>query len=290
MNEEESPAAPALPRGATTIPDWLLAGLRRAGEHPTVVAYRAYRIDALAVDQPVLILPLAGTKRVGLGTACETIEPGAYLMIHHATRLQIENLPQGDEPYQAWAIGFPWRIVELARTLLAAHAPPVADRPCALPFTCSVIAPLLPALQHLLHVQVCAAAPDAALVDHALLGVLIALARSGDGQFLRQSDPSLSARIRSLVSAAPDREWTSADFEQCLHMSGATLRRRLAEENTSQRMLLREARLQHGLTLLQTGRRPLKSIAQACGYRSLPSFTRNFIACFGIEPSAVAGK
>jgi AraC-like DNA-binding protein len=86
----------------------------------------------------------------------------------------------------------------------------------------------------------------------------------------------------------PDREWTSADFEEALNVSGATLRRRLAEENTSLRLLLREARLHHGLVLLQTSRRPLKSVAYACGYRSVPSFTRNFVARFGIEPAAVA--
>lgn len=132
--------------------------------------------------------------------------------------------------------------------------------------------------------------PDAALIDHAQLGVLIALARSGHGHFLNASDPSLAAHIRLLVAAAPDREWTSADFQEVLHISGATLRRRLAEENTSLRTLLLEARLHHGLMLLQTSRKPLKSIAQACGYRSVPSFTRNFIARFGIEPTAVAGR
>ena len=42
--------------------------------------------------------------------------------------------------------------------------------------------------------------------------------------------------------------------------------------------------------LLQTGRKSLKSVAQACGYRSVPSFSRNFFARFGIDPSAVAGQ
>jgi AraC-like DNA-binding protein len=284
----EPASIPALP----SIADWLTAGLPRVEQHAKVVAHHAYRINALAIDQPALILPLAGTKRVELGTERGQIEPGAYLMIHQATRLEIENLPPAHcrEPYRAWAIDFPWRIVELARTLLTTHMRPVADTCRTRAFTHGRIEPLLPALRQLLEVLGCVAAPDAVLVDHALLGVLIALARNGHGHFLRASDPSLSARIRLLVSSAPHREWTSADFEQALHVSGATLRRRLADENTSLRVLLLEARLHHGLVLLQTSRKPLKSVAHACGYRSVPSFTRNFIARFGIEPSAVAGR
>ncbi|WP_052452096.1 helix-turn-helix domain-containing protein [Noviherbaspirillum autotrophicum] len=254
-----------------------------------VVAQQAYRLRAVRVDLPSLILPLAGTKRVELGGQQSEIVAGQFLMIHHATCLQVENLPTGigGDSYRAWAIALPWRVVELARTLLHAHASP-EERRAALPFSTGSVTPLLPWLQHLLELLSASATPDAALLDHGLLGVALALARAGHGHFLHAGDPSLSARIRLLVAAAPEREWSSADFEARLHMSGATLRRRLAEENTSLRLLLREARLHHGLALLQTTRKPVKSVAQACGYRSVPSFTRNFVAHFGIEPSAVA--
>ena len=147
---------------------------------------------------------------------------------------------------------------------------------------------MLPALKNLLAVTAGADAADPVLADHALLGVLLALARCGHEQFLHASDPSLSARIRLLIGAAPEREWNSAHFEAALHVSGATLRRRLAQEETSLRTLLREARLHHGLALLQTSRKPMKSVAHACGYRSVASFTRNFFERFGVEPAAIA--
>lgn len=278
------------------IPGWIETGLARAGAHATVVAPSAYKLRALNVDQPALILPLAGTKRVELGATRAQVEPGAFLMIHQATNLQVENLPVADAglPYRAWAIGFPWRVVELARALLLPHMPAAAGDGRNLPISSGANTPVLPALQQLMEALTAPGAldgdagPDAALTDHALLGVLVALARNGHAQFLRASDPSLSARIRLLVAADPGREWTSADFEEALHVSGATLRRRLAEEETSLRELVREARLHHGLALLQCSRKPVKSIAMACGYRSVPSFTRNFIDRFGIEPSAVA--
>lgn len=273
----------------TFIPDWLQAGIAQAGSQVMVVAQQAYKLSAVRIDLPLLILPLAGAKRLELGAWQDEILPGHFVIIHHATCLQVENLPSciDGQSYRAWVIALPWRVVELARALLHTHAPP--EKRCATaPFSTGPITPLLPMLQHLLTVLTAPGTPDAALLDHGLLGVALALARNGYGHFLHAEDPSLSARIRLLISAAPEREWSSLDFEERLHMSGATLRRRLAEENTSLRQLLREARLHHGLALLQTTRKPVKSVAQACGYRSVPSFTRNFVAHFGIEPSSVA--
>ena len=268
-----------------SIPDWLTEGLASAQDRTVLTARHAYRLRALNVDQPFMVLPLAGTKRIALGTQQSEIGPGQFVMLHRAVCLQVENLPAPAAPYRAWVIAFPWRLVELARALLAAHLPP-AQAVEAAPFSNGALDPLLPPLRNLLD-SLTAAAPDPALSDHALLGVLLALARCGHAQFLQASDPSLSARIRLLVAAAPARDWNSAEFEARLHMSGATLRRRLAEENTSLRQLLREARLQHGLGLLQSTRRPMKAVAQACGYRSVSSFTRNFAALFGVEPATV---
>ena len=73
-------------------------------------------------------------------------------------------------------------------------------------------------------------------------------------------------------------------------MSGPTLRRKLAAEGTSLRALVRDARLDHGLCLLQSTRRPLKAVAAACGYRSVPSFSRQFTERYGVEPALVAAQ
>jgi AraC-like DNA-binding protein len=271
------------------IADWLESGIARAGNHVTIVAQRAYTLTAVSIDMPALIVPLAGIKRLELGTDRDEVHPGQFVMVHQATRLNVENRPHPtrNEPYRAWVIAVPWHLVKVARTLLDAHTLHTEPH-TSTPFSSGPIDPLLPSLQHLLTLLTQPGTPDPALADHALLGVLLALARCGHGQFLQACDPSLSARIRLLVAAAPEREWNSALFEEALHVSGATLRRHLAKENTSLRTLLREARLHHGLALLQTTRKPVKSIAQACGYRSASSFSRNFVAHFGVDPSAVA--
>lgn len=269
------------------FPNWLCEEIALAGRQVMIAAHQAYKLHAVRIDLPVLIVPLAGVKRLEFGALKSEIGPGQFLMVHQAACLQVENLPSSETAYHAWVIAFPWRVVDLARMLLGAHVLQ-AERRGITPFTVGAIAPVLPALRQLLTLLTSSDMPDDALLDHALLGVLLALARHNHEHFLRACDPSLSARIRLLVAAAPEREWSSADFEEHLHVSGATLRRRLAEEKTSLRILLREARLHHGLGLLQTTRKPLKSVAQACGYRSVASFTRNFAAHFGIAPSAVA--
>lgn len=255
------------------------AGLAAAGF--TVSAMQAYTLRVAAVDQPMLIVPLRGQKHVMAEQAALTVGAGQYLMLHRGFKGAVRNLTE-DGLYQAWCIAFPWRVIVLARTLLDAHALPPAPGPA---LGTGMLGPLVEALQRLVNA---AKTGDEAARDHALLGLLLALARSGESQFRLAQDPALAARIRLLVSAAPARGWSSPDFETQLHMSGATLRRRLAAEHTSLRVLVREARLDHGLYQLQTTRRPLKSVAQACGYRSVPSFCRQFAERFGVDASTVA--
>lgn len=287
-----SPDRAALP-AAPSLPAWLEAGLQSGAEHVTIVAQRAYRLRAVQVDAPLLVVPMAGLKRLEVDGKQAEVACGEFVMLHQACRMGVENLPPpGDaDAYRAWVVPFPWRVVTLARSLVGAHSSsaPAAAVP-AKPFSCGDVTPLLPGVRaYLTAMSPVGEVPNAAQRDHALLGLLLALARAGHDYFLHAQDPSMAARIRLLVAAAPARSWVSGDFELALHVSGATLRRRLAQEETSLRHILRETRLQHGLGLLQSSRRPLKSIALASGYLSVASFSRGFLDQFGVEPGAVSG-
>lgn len=250
-----------------------------------VSAMQPYTLRVAAIDQPMLIVPLRGHKQV-IGEQMDvSVGAGQYLMLHRGFKGSVRNLTE-QGLYQAWCIVFPWRVIGLARSLLDAHTlPPAAAHPAGHALGTGPLAPLEASLRCLV---TAAGSGDEAARDHALLGVLLALARTGDAQFRLAQDPALAARIRLLVGAAPAHGWSSVDFETRLHMSGATLRRRLAAEHTSLRVLVREARLDHGLHQLQSTRRPLKSVAQACGYRSVPSFCRQFLERFGVEAATVA--
>lgn len=287
-----SPTRAAVP-AAPSLPAWLEAGLQSGAEHVTIVAQRAYRLRAVQVDAPLLVVPMAGLKRLEVDGKQAEVACGEFVMLHQACRMGVENLPPpgAADAYRAWVVPFPWRVVTLARTLVGAHSnsAPAAAAVLAKPFSCGDLTPLLPGVRaYLTAMAPVGEMPNAAQRDHALLGLLLALARTGHDQFLHAQDPSMAARIRLLVAAAPARNWASGDFELALHVSGATLRRRLAQEETSLRQILRETRLQHGLGLLQSSRRPLKSVALACGYRSVASFSRGFMAQFEVEPSAVS--
>jgi AraC-like DNA-binding protein len=279
---------------APSLPAWLEAGLQSGAEHVTILAQRAYRLRAVQVDEPLLVVPIAGLKRLEVEGKQAEVACGEFVMLHQACRMGVENLPPPDtaDAYRAWVVSFPWRVVMLARTLVGAHSnsAPTTAAVLAKPFSCGDLTSLLPGVRAYLTATMSPAGevPNAAQRDHALLGLLLALAHAGHDQFLYAQDPSMAARIRLLVAAAPARNWTSGDFELALHVSGATLRRRLVQEETSLRQILRETRLQHGLGLLQCSRRPLKSIALACGYLSVASFSRGFMAQFGVEPGAVS--
>ncbi|MGH8355593.1 MAG: helix-turn-helix transcriptional regulator [Pseudomonas sp.] len=231
---------------------------------------------------PLLVVPLAGRKRLRNGAEWLDCSCGAFLMLHRAQAVDVENIPEADAAYRALTIAFPWRVVEIARAMLAMH-----PRPTPLSAASASVGPV-DSLGRALQAYLAAEPGEPLAVDHGALGVLLALAQAGHDGFRSASDPSLAARVRLMVTAAPAQDWQSARIEEALCISGATLRRRLQEEGTSLRAVLLEARLHHGLTLLQTTAQSVKSAAAACGYSSVPSFSRAFGARFGIEPSAIA--
>jgi AraC-like DNA-binding protein len=240
---------------------------------------------------PALMLVLNGTKRLTAGRGTWECRPGEFLMVHRAGCIDLENVPGGEPPaYASWGLYFPWRLVDLARTLTSPYRPVVVEG--ELPWVTSGAAETLrPALEALFELKRQTNGQfDPAEQEHRLMGVLVSLVQQGQGHFLRSADPNVSAQVRMLIAAEPARDWASFQLEAKLHMSGATLRRRLADEGTSLRELLREARLHHGLGLLQTTRQPVKAVAGACGYRSVASFSRNFRERFGVEPSSVANE
>ena len=126
------------------------------------------------------------------------------------------------------------------------------------------------------------------LLQHALVGLALHLYGLGHRTLLQPSRPRLADRVRELISTDPAREWRSVELETLLAMSGPSLRRQLAFENTSLRELLVEARLSHALWMLQTTHLPVKTVAGRAGYSSVSSFVRRFHLRDGVEPSKVS--
>ncbi len=70
-----------------------------------------------------------------------------------------------------------------------------------------------------------------------------------------------------------------------LGMSVSTLKRRLAELNTSYSEILAERRLHHGTRLLGMSDRSVNEIAENLGYSSVTNFSRAFRKAAGVSPS-----
>ena len=240
-----------------------------------IFATQSYALRAVRFESPAIVIVLSGAKRLD-GVRCEA---GQFCVVHRARTADVENLPTDTAPYRGWAIPFRWELIDMARTLLAA---PVRSTD-ARPVTQGDRSTLEPELRALLAVE----AGDAARQDHAVLGLMLALVRAGHRGFLDAREERFEARIRGLVAKEPARAWSSAMLERALHVSGATLRRRLAAEATSLRDVVTEARLHHALGLLQTRSLPLKSVAAQSGYRSVHAFSRQFEARFGVDPGTV---
>ncbi|MCZ3381905.1 helix-turn-helix transcriptional regulator [Kosakonia sp. SOY2] len=91
--------------------------------------------------------------------------------------------------------------------------------------------------------------------------------------------------IRNMVSSDPAYHWSTGEIEDRLNISGATLRRRLAAENTTLSAVITDTRVAGALQLLMTTRIPIKTVAARVGYASVASFSRQFSKRYGAEPS-----
>lgn len=97
---------------------------------------------------------------------------------------------------------------------------------------------------------------------------------------------SVTQAALALMSVSPSAPWQQEEIADKLHMSTASLRRKLALEYTSFRQLLVEVRLSHGLAMLQNSGEPLLQVALACGYQSAEKFSLRFKQQFGLTPAA----
>lgn len=110
-------------------------------------------------------------------------------------------------------------------------------------------------------------------------------ARSG-GFLAALTDPALS-RVLTAMHAEPERDWRVVDLARLAAMSRAGFARRFAETvGVTPIDYLTDWRLAKARALLADTRLSMADIAERCGYRSVPSFTRRFKARFGEGPGS----
>lgn len=239
-----------------------------------------HRVATVAVHEHALIWVQRGTKTLLSTSASQIFHSGEAVVMLQGSVWDVINDPAPDTRYEAAVLQFG----DGALNALAELVPDDAMAP-------QVFGCLAPTMDEELSNSVRRAVdtntlPGAspALRHHRAVEVLLLLAERGvylsPRAVLRWPD-----RIRRLVAQRPYADWSVEVLAAAFHMSPATLRRRLVAEGVRAGDIVRETRLEVGLSLLQTTTMAVGEIALRCGYESHSRFTAAFRNRFGLCPS-----
>ena len=119
--------------------------------------------------------------------------------------------------------------------------------------------------------------------EHRLLEILVWL--KSKGVLLSSArDTSPLGKVRALIESDLTHSWRSKEVADHFAMSEATMRRWLAQSGGNFSRILINARLEKGLSLLQTTEHPISQIALDCGFKTPSHFSDSFKTRFGIPP------
>lgn len=242
------------------------------------------RISEFHFHSPTLLLILSGTLTFLLPQGPVMLMPDdGVALLNPGQFIDLDKRPAADgSPFRSLFITISDATLERFRQFYPAIASAAENTETVLRTTRAfdaLLPTLIPLLESLKEDSLSNARLEIRLFD-----LLLCLADQG----LAFSPPSRSGtgeRLRRLLEQQPERRWTTKMAGHALAMSEATLRRRLNGENLKFDALLREVRLQHGMTLLQTTSWPLTQIADASGYLSAARFSARFRTRFGISPA-----
>lgn len=231
---------------------------------------------------PLLIQVRSGTKIVTAHDMPLRLTAGEFGLLPDNQPLTMENIPKAPQNYETLALPVPRQLFEDAYGRMGAITRPstavpakVSDMPeqaAALFEFCSDPENLIK-----LPVPIAAARLMELITWFALAGAVL-----GEAQSLLLRD-----RLRHMIERNPAFDWTLGHAARSFHMSEATLRRKLAAEDTSFSETLSDTRMTRALGLLHTTSVPIAHIALEVGYDSPSQFAARFKERFGINPRHV---
>ncbi|MDO4248958.1 MAG: helix-turn-helix transcriptional regulator, partial [Neisseria sp.] len=248
----------------------------------SMVQHRRLLYSRLMVQESMLINVQRGRKRLRWAGHELFVEAGEAVVLDGGQTFDVINEPDSDGLYQAQWIAFGQTVIERFAAQYGAAEKAVRDAVKLTHYEKTAAS-----FAHAAGLLADAHAPAAA-VETALHGLLAWLQHEGIGFTVCQRI-DLIRQIRKMIAADTAFLWTAAEAAARLNFSETTLRRRLAQENTSFRSLLIDVRMMRALTLLQVTEWPVEKIADAVGYESASRFTARFKERFGFVPSAVRG-
>jgi len=255
---DNRPAGPAAGRGA-------VSGLF------TFVTRERERIAGCAFPRASIVVIVEGAKEVFTMGRHLRFSAGTVLALPPGWRGDVVNDPDPKSGvYRAMFIDFPDELVRRAASALPPH-----------PARAQLDLPLDAALAAAIHhagAGIASGALPAALIEHRILEVLMALGLKGA---LPLPPKTMAEAVRALVRWQPDKAWTADLLADALGTSNATLRRRLAQEGTSLRAALSAERAELAELMLGEDGLSMREAALASGYRSTRRFAERLRAAAG---------
>lgn len=253
-----------------------------------VVQRSELRFSRLAIDQPTVIVVRYGSKTLHAEGREWLVGAGDAIAIGAGTTFDVTNRLAGDGRYEARWLILDADLVERARRRMLGSKDVGESVDIDGARTVHGLGSEFRAALGRAFDAITAPFPDA-IAEHRLTEVLVWLSLRGL-RFPPMQAPSLSARVRRLFETAPTQRWTAALAARELAMSEATLRRRLAAQDTTVGTLLADVRMTSALLLLQSTVLPVNRIALEVGYESASRFAIRFRERFGCAPSAIRDR
>lgn len=245
-----------------------------------ISVHTRHRVATVAVHDHALICVQRGTKTLLSASTSQVFGAGEAVAVLQGSVWDVINDPRPDTRYEASVLQFG----DDALDAFAESAPTTV----ALPPGTGYAAPTMDdeLVRSVRRAVETIARPGAspALRHHRTVEVLLLLAEQGIRLEPRR-ELSWKDRLRRLVAQRPHADWSAEVLAEVFHVSPATLRRRLAAEEGRAGDIVRETRLEIGLSLLQTTTMAIGEIAQRCGYESHSRFSAAFRDRFGFSPS-----
>lgn len=249
------------------------------GTCATIIQHYEQPLTQIFCLNPMVILVLQGTKIIEFDHQKSTVHAGEILVIPAGTTLDIINLNTEDDSYLACYFTWESKPLKFYEKMRTGHHSKYLENvkilkniPESFKESFLQISNQLTTIDH----------HD--LVNHKFVEILIWLEQMGI-VFSSVENLTLSQKITQLISQAPNQKWQAKEIAQHFYLGESTMRRHLANENTSVSQLIQNVRTSYGLTLLQTTHWNIEDIAQEAGYESGSRFAYYFRQRFGFLPS-----
>lgn len=102
-------------------------------------------------------------------------------------------------------------------------------------------------------------------------------------ELIISSIPSLSDKVRNVISSNPSKKWMLHNIATLFHMSESLFKKKLLEEETSFSEILLQSRMNIAKKILE-GKQTIKQTSINCGFSSVSYFIQSFKRYYGITP------